>query len=189
MIEVEIRGRLTDAERERLTGFLVEHGTLIEEQDREMILLYDYPGYSKDPIKRDTDIRLRQTNHSCEIMVKHKSGDHNVARHEISLPLGGSDLDMAKQVMKALGFSKGLWMHRRKNVYQYNDVEWSIVTVPGGLSYYEAEQEAEKAEDGERIREHLTKEAERLGLSVLGPDAMRDFIYTLDREVNKDNEW
>jgi predicted adenylyl cyclase CyaB len=189
MIEVEIRGRLSDEERERLTNFLSEHGTLVEEQDREMILLYDYPGYSKDPIKRDTDIRLRQTNGTCEIMVKHKSGDHNVARHEIALPIGGSDLGVAKQVMKALGFSKGLWMHRQKHVYAYNKVEWSVVTIPGGLSYYEAEQVAEKAEDGERIREHLTKEAEALGLTVLGPDAMRDFIYTLDRAVNKEIEW
>ncbi|HEX5774655.1 MAG TPA: hypothetical protein VFY28_01695 [Candidatus Paceibacterota bacterium] len=189
MIEVEIRGRLTDTAAEELGAFLEREGTLVEVQDREMILLRGYPGYAHDPNMRDMDIRLRNTNGKCEIMVKRKTSEHNVARHEVSLPLGCPNLDLAKEVVKSLGYDQGIWMHRQKKVYQYRNIEWSIVTVPQGLSYYEAEQEAEDASDVERIRACLTKEAGALGLGSLNPEGMREFIYELDATVNKEITW
>ncbi|MBI4088834.1 hypothetical protein HY415_01935 [Candidatus Kaiserbacteria bacterium] len=189
MIEVEVRGHLTDAKLKKLTTHLTKEGALVETQDREMILLYDYPGYSDDPIVRECDIRLRNTNGNCEIMVKHKSGEHNVARKETSLKLHGSDLTVAKDILKALGFSKGLWMHRKKEVYKYRDIEWSIVNVPHGLSYFEAEQEAANAGDTEKIREHLTREAGKLGFAVMNPTEMKMFIEKLDKTVNKEIVW
>ena len=123
MIEVEVRGPLTDEARGKLVDFLDANGELTEDQDREMILLHGYPGYDKDPNARDVDIRLRNTNGSCEIMVKRKTSEHNVARHEASLPLGCTDLVSAKAALKALGYDNGLWMHRKKRVYRYNDIE------------------------------------------------------------------
>lgn len=189
MIEVEIRGPLTDEGRRELTELLEAEGELTEVQDRQMILLRGYPGYDKDPNAREVDVRLRDTNGSCEIMVKRKTSDHNVARHEASLPLGCTDLESAKKAVKALGYSEGIWMHRKKRVYRYRDIEWSVVEVPEGLSYYEAEQEAKEGESAEDIQKHLTTVAQELGLRVFTSDEMREFIYTLDRTVNKEITW
>ncbi len=189
MIEVEIRGRLNDEQFNTLTELLKKEGELKEVQDREMILLRGYPGYSADPTARDVDIRLRSTNGESEIMVKQKTSDHNVARREISLPLGTSDLALAKETMKALGYSSGIWMHRTKEVHIYRGIEWSIVDVPEGLRYFEAEQEVSETDDTGAVHQHLVDEAEKLGLTVLGPVEMREFIQLLDTTVNKEISW
>jgi len=189
MIEVEIRGRLTEEERKKLTAHLEEHGELLQSQDRQMILLRGYEGYSEDPIKREVDVRLRDTNGSCEIMVKRKTADHNVARSELSLGLKCSNLEEAKETIKSLGFSSGLWMHRKKNVYSYNGIEWSVVEVPQGLSYFEAEKEIDDPSITGQVHEELVQEAEKLGLSVLDPEGMKELIEELDKKVNKEITW
>ena len=189
MIEVEIRGRLDDQKFERLTALFKAEGELLEQQDREMILLSGYPGYSEDPIARMVDIRLRNTNGFCEIMVKHKAADDNSARHEVSLALKDTNLDTAKQVLKALGFSGGLWMHRKKDIYRYKNIEWSLVDVPQGLRYFEAEREAANEESIPSVRTALAEEAQSLGLEVLNSEQMKEFISMLDAKVNKDVEW
>ena len=119
MLEVEIRGRLTEADFSRLQNFFEKEGEHIESHTREMIRLYDYPGFAEDSIKREVDIRLRNTDGRCEIMVKRKASDDSMARHESSLKLQDTDLESAKQTLKALGYAKGLWMHRKKQVYTY----------------------------------------------------------------------
>lgn len=189
MIEVEIRGRLSDDDFHRITEFLRDNGELLEKQDREMILLRGYPGYSKDPTVRDVDIRLRNTNGFCEIMVKKKSSEHNVARQETSLALQDTDLRKVKSVMKAFGFSSGIWMHRKKDVYRYNNAEWSVVDVPQGLRYFEVEREVKTVQEVEEMRQRLEQEASQLGLTALHPEEMRIFIAQLDEQVNKEIEW
>ena len=189
MIEVEIRGMLNKEGFQKLKEFLEKEGEFVEDHDREMILLYDYPGYDRNPNARLTDIRLRKTNDDLEIMVKHKVSDNNVGREEISLGLKEGEWDTAKKVLKALGFSRGLWMQRNKSIYRFHDIEWSLVQASESLFYFEAEQESSESGNVERIHAHLTKEAETLGLAVLGPEDMRQFIHKLDTEVNKEVEW
>ncbi|MEK7136582.1 MAG: CYTH domain-containing protein [Patescibacteria group bacterium] len=189
MIEVEIRGELTKEEFDRLKKFMADKGEHVESHEREMILLTDgYPGYDVDPLKRATDIRLRKTNDKCEIMVKHKVSANNNSRQEISLPLAVADLTKGKEVMKALGCTTGVWMHRLKDIYRYHDIEWSLVRTPGEHYYYEAEQEADVADQAEEMYEKISEEARALGLQVFTPEETRDYIYMLDREVNKEIE-
>jgi predicted adenylyl cyclase CyaB len=189
MVEVEIRGRLDDADYNRIRALMQKEGELLETQDREMILLRDYPGYSHDPIVRETDIRLRNTNGNCEIMLKRKTADHNVARSELSLKLQGSDLTSAKEIMKALGFARGIWMHRKKEVYRYKGIEWSLVDVPLGLRYFEAEEEVADTDDAEAAHKRLIEAAQALGLDALDPQSMKAFIAELDTRVNKEISW
>ena len=154
-----------------------------------MIRLYDYPGFAEDSIKREVDIRLRNTDGRCEIMVKRKASDDNMARHEHSLKLVDTDLETAKQTLKALGYAKGLWMHRKKDVYQYQNVEWSLVEAPKKIFYFEAEQEVADAVDIKKAEKHLRAGAAILDLSVYTPDEYREFVAMLGREVNKVIEW
>jgi len=189
MIEVELRGHLTKEQFENLETFLKEYGSFKEFQDREMFLLYDYAGYSKDFTTRDTDIRLRNTNGNCEIMMKRKIGDDTTARKEISVPLKDTKLDNVKEVMKALGCGKALWMHRVKNTYMYEGSEWSCISAPNEngehIYFYEVEREVVSVQEVEHTKEMLKSQSRALDLPVLQGDGARAFIHLLDTQVNK----
>jgi predicted adenylyl cyclase CyaB len=189
MVEVEIRGRLTQEDFDRLKALLSKEGVHKESHTREMIRLYDYPGFAEDPVAREVDIRLRDTDGRCEIMVKHKASENNVARSELSLKLADSNLDTAKAVLKSLGYAKGLWMHRKKDIYVYRDVEWSLVEAPKGYLYYEAEKEVESAAYAAEAEKELEAEAAKLNLPILSPDEYRVLIHELTENVNKVIEW
>ena len=156
--------------------------------EREMILLRGYPGYDKGFVGRDVDIRLRNTNSECEIMMKLKTSEHGVAREEVSLKLQDHDLETSRKVLRGLGFTSGLKMVRTMDVYDYHGIEWQVVTTPKGLWYWEAEQAAREQTEVASIQAHLTREAGLLGLSVMTPEELQDFIHTLDTEVNVEVE-
>ena len=181
-IEVEIRGNLDTVEYDRVKVFLDEHGEHVESQEREMFLLKDYPGFGDDFVGRQTDIRLRNTNGNCEIMLKIKVG---TAREEVSLQLKDSDLESAKKVVKALGCTSALWMHRQKEVYRYHDIEWSLVICPQDIRYFEAERVVADADHIAEAQQILEDEVRALGLVVLDDDGTRALIHKLDTEVNK----
>ncbi len=181
-IEVEIRGTLDDAGYERAKSFLDKHGVHKEIHEREMFLLRDYPGYSKDFVGRDVDIRLRNTDGACEIMLKQKIGN---AREEVSLQLKEDNLETAKKIVKALGCTNAVWMHRLKEVYEYNGVEWSLVIAPNNIRYYEAELVVDEAELVDGAHARLEIEAKNMGLEVLDDEGTRALIHRLDTEANK----
>ncbi len=184
MIEVEVRGKLDEAGYEKLKSFLSSKGYFKGKHKREMYLLYDYPGYDEDPTKREVDIRLRNTDGFCEIMLKNKASDSNHARHEISLPLKDVTLDKAKEIVKALGCKKGLKMVREKEIFDYKGVEWSLVTCPKNIRYYEAELEVDGSANIDQIHQKLIDQAVEVGVKPLSDDEMKEFIFWLDKEVN-----
>ncbi|MFZ2594090.1 MAG: hypothetical protein WAX38_04940 [Minisyncoccia bacterium] len=189
MIEVEIRGRITEARSQELHAKFATSGTVLETQDREMILLKDVPGYSSNPVLRVNDVRLRSTNGMCEVMVKTKASADNTARIEKSYPLTQVTLEEAKELARAFGCTTGQWMHRKKTVYAVDGVHWSLVQAPPDIFYFEAEKEVASAEDISVAEAELRVHAERLGLEVFTPEQTKDFIAMLGREVNKDIQW
>jgi predicted adenylyl cyclase CyaB len=186
MIEVEIRGQLeTDEKFAKLVNFLKANARYLGQQNREIYLLYDYPGYSDDPTTRTADVRLRNTDGSCEIMAKVKASDHNTSRVEYSLKLKDNNLDTAKEVVKILGFTKALKMFRSKDLYEYNGCEWSVVYIAHNLSYFEIEKEIENESEIKFTIEFLENEAKNLGYKTLNPEETKQFIYNLDKKVNE----
>lgn len=181
-IEVEIRGNLDDAQCDRLKKFLDENGVHQESHEREMFLLFDYPGFSDGFVGRQTDIRLRNTNGQCEIMLKQKTEN---ARKEVSLKLKDNHLETAKEIVKAFGCNDALWMHRLKEIYMYHDVEWSLVIAPNNIRYYEAEIAVETQDKVAIASDKLSDEAEKLGLEVLDDEGTAALIERLDTLANK----
>ena len=181
-IEVEIRGRLDDAGYDRIKAFLDENGKHVKSQEREMFLLRDYPGYSRDFVGRDVDIRLRNTNGQCEIMLKRKVEN---MREEVQLKLQDEDLETAKKIVKALGCKEAVWMHRLKEVYEYNGVEWSLEIAPNNIRYYEAEIAVADVSKVADAHTTLEVEARALNLEVLDDEGTRALIHRLDTEANK----
>ena len=190
MIEVEIRGELTAKQAESLKKRLAREGKHVRRQEREMILLRGYPGYDKDPTKRENDIRIRRTDGKTELMLKRKVSDGNVGRREYSLPIEGDHFETAKTIAVAFGCTEGLWIHRYSDMYERDGVEWVVVEAPdrSGMivkRYYEAELLVESKQDIPHARRQLMAAAKQLDMPVLKTDeAMRGFIYELDRTVN-----
>ena len=200
MIEVEIRAELSQEQFAKLLSFMRANGTHTKSQNREMILLRGYPGYSEDPTKRETDVRIKNTNGHCEFVVKRKASTGNHGRTEFVLRVGDAPQQDAdgkatfaklKEVVRALGYSHGLWMHRITEAFQYKDIEWALIRGLRGdgfeIVFYEAEKEVAGGADIPSARATLLAEAKALNLPVLETDElMRNFIYKLDREVNRE---
>lgn len=186
MIEVEIRGKLNKEQWETLKQALAREGKFVKHTDREMFLLYDYPGYDNDPTKRLVDIRLRNTNGNCEIMMKEKASANNEARKETSLKLNEGDLEHARAIAKGFGCTKALKMQRSTDIYEHAGIEWSLVRTPKDYFYYEAEMTALSDNGISAVHTELVRKAKSLGLEVLGPEEMKSFIAFLDKEVNEE---
>ncbi|MFB6212336.1 MAG: hypothetical protein ABEI53_00750 [Candidatus Magasanikbacteria bacterium] len=186
MIEVEIRGKLNKKSFEELKNYFQKEGEHIESHNREMILLRGYPGYSENPNEREVDIRLRNTDGDCEIMVKRSSSNDNQTRKETSLPLEGNNLENAKEIAKAFGADSGLWMSRKKDIFMYEGIEFSLVQAPKDYYFYEAEYEVENEREAREAEKKLKQKAEELDLKVMTPEQTKEFFYELDEEVNKD---
>lgn len=182
IIEVEIRGNLDTPTYDRLKAFFDANAEHVESHEREMFLLRNYPGYSKDFVGRETDIRLRNTNGECEIMLKTKVGN---AREEVALKLQDTDLEAAKKIVKALGSTAAVWMHRLKEVYRYEGVEWSLVIAPNDIRYYEAELVVGDASSIDSAHATLEAAALKLDLEVLNDEETRALLHRLDTEANK----
>lgn len=181
-IEVEIRGNLSRGDYDRVKAFLDEHGKHMKSQEREMFLLRDYPGYSRDFVGREVDIRLRNTNGSCEIMLKKRVGN---AREETQLKLHDGDLENAKKIVKALGCTETVWMHRLTEAYDHHGIEWALVIAPNDIRYYEAELAVENESEVAQAHETLEREAREIGLEVLDEEGTRALIHKLDTEANR----
>jgi predicted adenylyl cyclase CyaB len=186
MIEVEVRGSLDKQTYEHLHRFLAKRGKFVGHTDHEAFFLYGHPGYAHNPLERTVDIRLRNTNDTCEIMVKKKVSKNNEAREEISLALKDHNLETAKKVVKALGIDKALQIKRSSDVYTYQGVEWSLVRAPKNYFFYEAERPAKTKKDAQKVRDELLKEAFRLGLKVFDSEEDKKFIYLLFRKADKE---
>lgn len=182
VIEVEIRGLLDSSTYDALRSKLEKEAELVERHDRTMYLLRDYAGYTKDFVARSTDIRLRNTDGRCEIMLKQKLGD---AREEVSLKLQDTDLENAKKVVRALGCKTAIRMHRLKEVYVHDGIEWSLVKAPpSDIMYWEAELSVSDESKVGAAHERLAAAAAALGVSVLDDEGTRTLIARLDAEAN-----
>ena len=189
MIEIEMRGRLTANSAATLRKYFRKFGRYLETHTREQILLFDYPGYNDDPTKRTVDIRLRNTDGACEIMVKKKVYAHNTAREETSLKIQDTDLKTAQGIAKAFGCSRGMVMRRKKEIYRYKKIEWSIVSAGKQIFFFEAERRVKTKHEIARVRESMQKEVRSLDLQIFTPQEFHDFTKELARKVNKKISW
>lgn len=184
-IEVEIRGSLTKEKYNQLEAFLKNKGSFVESHDREMILLHGYPGFDMNPLKRLVDIRLRNTNGQCEIMIKRTASENNIGRTELSIQPVDNDWENLKELARSFGVAKGTLIHRKKEIYVYKDIEWSLVSAPGEIFYYEAEFISDTNDIKEK-QKTLIQEAQELNLEVFTPEDTKVFIEMLNEKVNKE---
>ena len=141
-IEIEIRGPLSKKEFDNLVKFFEKKGTKTSEKDRVLI---DYSTFLEGGVeKRKKDIRLRVTNGIPEIIVKVGEWGGTEQRKELSAFTKPGEFDTLVEIFGELGFCKGMLCVRKSKVFEYKDIEFALVEVPGHSFYYEAEKMADR---------------------------------------------
>ena len=181
-IEVEHSGPLTNEQAKKIMAFFDEHGKKVSTKHRVLI---DYSTFLGDGLKhRKKDIRLRITNGKPEIIVK--LGDWTSLNHrkELSVFTERGSFDTLVQIYAALGYKKGMLCERITEVYNYDDIEFAIVEVPGNSFHFEAEIMAD--EGGiEAAKNHIQEVCEELGLEIFTDEGYIAYIEKLNKEANE----
>lgn len=175
--EIELRGILTEAEKQQLESLLIADGKLIRQYKRTQWC------FGLDHQKK-IDFRIKETNGECEFCLKvGKLGNTN--RKEISIPFPADKQKQALELCKFLGHKEGVRAFRIARIYEYKNIEWAIIEAPGGLSYFEAEKLVKSKSEGKEAEEEIKKIASELGLKILTPKETIDYIKVLDKKSNK----
>lgn len=181
-IEVEVRGLLSTEEYEKLTSFFDENAKKVEEKDRIFI---DYSTFLPGGVEgRKKDIRLRVTNGIPEIIVKLGEWGGAEQRRELSVKTAPGTFDLLTEIFAALGYEKGVLAVRKSQVYEYKDIEFALVEVPGHSYYFEAEKMAHDGEDCEELLAELNAVCQELGVAVFSKEEFFAYIQKLNKEIN-----
>lgn len=181
-IEVEYSGPLTSEQAKKLMAFFDEYGEKVTTKHRVLI---DYSTFLGNGLKnRKTDIRLRITNGSPEIIVKLGDWTSSNHRKELSVFTEPGSFDTLVQIYAALGYKKGMLCERTTEVYDYDSIEFAIVAVPGNSYHFEAEIMADE-NDVATAKAHIQEVCERLDLKIFTDEEYIAYIETLNKEVNE----
>ncbi len=175
--EIELRGRLTLDQKNKLQDFLCTNGKLVREYERTQWCF----GLSHD---KKIDLRIKKTNGQAEFSLKvGRLGNAN--RKEISIPILPDKVDQAFEFLKFLGHREGVKAIRNAKIYTYKNIEWAIVEVPNHSFYFEAEILVDNKSDGIAAQEEIRRVADELFLKVDSPNEIVEYIKILDKEANK----
>jgi len=182
-IEVEVRGRLSDEKYEKLLAFMKENAEFLETKKR---LLLDYSTFlpGEGVKERTRDIRLRITNGQPEIITKIGSWGGKESRKELSINTEKGSFDTLVQNYAVLGYKKAILAVRNTEVFQYKNIEFALVEVPGHSYYFEAERMAVSGEE-EKIHEELRNVCEEIDLVLFDNEGFYAYIEELNREANE----
>lgn len=182
-IEIEIRGPLSKGEFENLVNFFDSSGKKKSEKDRVLI---DYSTFLEGGVEhRKKDIRLRVTNGIPEIIVKIGEWGGNEQRKELSVFTKQGEFDTLVEIFGELGFGKGMLCVRKSKVYEYKDIEFALVEVPGHSYYYEAEKMASGNENGDELVKGIENVCKELSLDIFDKKQFFEYVEKLNKESNE----
>jgi len=182
-IEIEIRGPLSKKKFGDLVNLFESKAKKVTEKNRVLI---DYSTFLEGGVEnRNKDIRLRVTNGIPEIIVKIGEWGEAEQRKELSAFTKEGEFDTLVEIFGALGFCKGMLCVRKSKVYEYKDIEFALVEVPGHSYYYEAEKMAHENEDADKIIKEITDVCKSLDLEVFNKQQFFKYINTLNKESNE----
>ena len=129
-IEIEIRGPLTRDGYQRLISFFKKEAEFVKEMKRTSFLF--------DIDDTTIDLKVRTTDGVPEIVLK-KGFWGARRREEILLPIKSKSEQSAIRLFTLLGYNKGGIAIRESHIFNYKNIEFSVVKCPKGVYYYEAE--------------------------------------------------
>jgi adenylate cyclase class IV len=182
-VEVEMRGSLTAEQYARLKSFLDKNAKKTSTKNRVLIDYSSFlPGEMKD---RKEDIRLRITNGVPEMIIKLGGWGAVDQRKELSVTTGPGTFDTLVEIFSVLGYTKGMLCQRKIEVYEYKEVEFALVEIPGHSFFYEAEKMISENQDMETTAQEIRSVCSELELPIFTGDEFFAYVETLNREANE----
>lgn len=180
MIEVELRGKLPHFDK-TLKKF-EEIGEFVKKKKRVSMIYYrdEVPKDARDVKDELVDLRLRVTNGEAELVLKYGVWGAEEKREEIGIPIKLGDFDKYVELLKCLGWFRGLIASTQSNVFNYKGIEFALVKIDTGHTYFEAEVMAENEEIAEEKKENIKTVCGELGLEIYSE---REFIELIN-ELN-----
>lgn len=165
-IEVEIRGPLEKDSFNKLKEFFDKNAKFIIKEERLSLL------YFRDCIPKDVEeikddkvgLRLRTTNKNAEIILKYGKWAGSDTRKEISIPIKISKFDEAIEFFNILGWYICVVYDTKTYVYNYKNIEFSLVDISNFGYSYEAELIASDKKDIEKLRSRILVACKELEL-------------------------
>lgn len=106
-------------------------------------------------------------------------------RRELSVTTAPGSFDTLVEIYATLGYTKGVLCIRKTEVYEYQDVEFALVEVPGHSYFYEAEKMAHAGEDKTALAESIKSVCADLGLEIYSSDDYFVYVERLNKEANE----
>ena len=183
-IEVELRGPLTEEYYNQLNDFFNQKA---EKKETKKRIIIDYTTCidGEDTRNRSIDIRARITNEIPEIIIKIGKWKGSDVRKEISVLLQKGQFSNLVQAYAALGFKKGILCVRNSVIYNYKDIEFALVEVPGHSYFFEAEILASSEEEIKTAQNKIERACKELKLKLFSDADWFNYIESLNKETNK----
>lgn len=191
-IELEVRGELHTADKDRVRANLLEQGFVKKDETRRTMLMSfgvigripedeDYAKQNQQP--QETDIRCRITNGQAEVVVK-LGGVHAHDRSEISTPISPEVLGQFARVIGSLNMLHKIGSRTTENFVK-DAITASIVSSKSDLAYLELEKISDEAH-AEQDKQELMALAQSLQV-VLWPD--REAFIEFCTRLTKQDDW
>ena len=182
IIEIEMRGPVPEDKVGILKERLKKEALFVELKNRVLI---DYTTFLDGETIEDrtTDIRIRNTNGTSEIIVKTGKWGGSDVRDEFKVQTLDT-FDSLVRIMDLLGYKKGVLCVRNSEVYQLGDVEIALVEVPGHSYYFEAEIETNEGKEHELLKSKILTTVSSLGLELFSDEEFYAYIKELNINAN-----
>ncbi len=180
MIEVEIRGPLTDTKKaELLAKLLALPGASHKTQVRIFI------DYSGSPVGRTRDVRVRCTNGVSEFMVKLGMYGAEDERQEFGVKVGEHKFDQCVGVMHALGYDEGFLCEWHSDIVTLDGIDFVLKSTPNFPEWglIEADIEVESEADIPNAREKLKALFISHGIQPHTEESFMRYVVGLEEHV------
>jgi hypothetical protein len=140
-IEVEHIGKIDKEKFEELKNLFEKEGKFLKRKERISFMYFrdSIPKDISEIKEEDTDLRLRITNKKPELIIKKGLFTGTHSRKEISIKFDMKELFKYVDFLSALGWNIGVIYAAETFVYEYRDIEFSLVYIKNYGYNFEAE--------------------------------------------------
>ncbi len=179
-LEVEHRGELTEEKFNELKSFLSSNGKAVAINKRFSVIYSQRKDDSnKDPYQHPIDLKVRITNKKSELVLKYGEWSGSDARREFLFPLENEKFEEMIEFLKILGNYHGVLQATTTYLYQYKEIDFSLVVVPDWGYYFEAEIMTEE-ENTNVANKKIDDVCKELGVKVLDHDGFLNLLRSLN---------
>lgn len=176
--EIEFRGPLTAKEFKKLFGFLKKKAVFVKRMKRTTHVFET----NDDAL----DLKARITDGVPEMVLK-KGFAGARRREEVVIPLRTKSVDEAIKFFCLLGYNKGIIAERDNYIFNYKNIEFTLVKCPNNCCFYEAE-----FINGSKIKnpeKHVEEVLKSLNLKVWSEKQVWDFMMYCKSHIDEHFEY